>query len=87
LNLLQYEVMYSWGTAGRERFTSIDANLLSIRSRSADAHQEMPRAAAVIPALTYLSAGGTAPPLAANFAITSLCSQMFMLAESAVSPV
>src|SRR5258707_13678942 len=34
-----------------------------------------------------LISGGSLPPFAASFAITCLCSQMFMLAESLVSPV
>jgi hypothetical protein len=34
-----------------------------------------------------LISGGSLPPLAANLVITCLCSQMFMLAESLLSPV
>src|SRR5689334_11231120 len=34
-----------------------------------------------------LISGGSLPPLAASLVITCLCSQMFMLAESLVSPV
>src|SRR5579872_2168441 len=35
----------------------------------------------------HLTSGGNFPPLAASFAITCLCNQMFMVAESLVSPV
>jgi hypothetical protein len=34
-----------------------------------------------------LISGGSLPPFAASFAITCLCSQIFMLAESLLSPV
>jgi hypothetical protein len=34
-----------------------------------------------------LISGGSLPPFAANLVITCLCSQMFMLAESLLSPV
>ena len=34
-----------------------------------------------------LISGGSLPPLAASLVITCLCSQMFMLAESLLSPV
>ena len=34
-----------------------------------------------------LISGGSLPPFAASFAITCLCSQTFMLAESLLSPV
>src|SRR5579872_885675 len=35
----------------------------------------------------HLTSAGNFPPLAASFVITCLCSQMFMVAESLVSPV
>ena len=35
----------------------------------------------------WVISGGGLPPLAASFAITCLCSQMFMVAESLVSPL
>ena len=35
----------------------------------------------------HFTSAGNLPPLAASFPITCLCSQMFMLAESLVSPV
>src|ERR1700730_10659127 len=35
----------------------------------------------------HLTSDGSLPPLAASLVITCLCSQMFMLAESLVSPV
>jgi len=35
----------------------------------------------------HFTSAGSLPPLAASFAITCLCSQMFMLAESLLSPV
>jgi hypothetical protein len=35
----------------------------------------------------HLTSAGSLPPLAASLAITCLCSQMFMVAESLVSPV
>ena len=39
------------------------------------------------PADQCLISGGSLPPFAASFAITCLCSQIFMLAESLLSPV
>ena len=36
---------------------------------------------------SYFSSSGTLPPLAASLAMTCLCSQMFILAESCMSPV
>ena len=35
----------------------------------------------------YIRLAGTFPPFAASLAITCLCSQMFIVAESFVSPV
>jgi hypothetical protein len=35
----------------------------------------------------HLTSAGNLPPFAASFAITCLCSQIFMLVESLVSPV
>ena len=35
----------------------------------------------------HLTSDGSLPPLAASLVITCLCSQMFMLAESLLSPV
>ncbi len=76
-------------------FENTAAPILQTFSRHIRTHTPLIKRPASLRAFRYrgnacrydLRSSGTLPPLAASLAITCLCSQMFMVAESLVSPV